>query len=259
MTDDQVWVTGVGGVIYRWDGSQWITMDVGGWYFTSIWGTSRNSVYFGGWAQTQHWNGSEFTDMSFSDHMKNGIYGNSDSHIFSVGVNGTIGHYDGTSWQLQDNPGQSDHPTLRIGEYNGIAASGVVAVTTWTGNTWNDQNEAVDQQSLFDTLPLGADLSSVPIEESTSLVFLEPGKPNPFRWVTNFSFSLPRSQTVVCGVYDVRGHLVRKLQNAFQTEGRHNLTWDGRDATGGTVSAGTYFLRLETGGQMHTQKLTLVH
>jgi len=257
-SDEHVWVPGVSGAIYRWDGTQWTTMNVGGWFFSSVWGTSENSLYFGGWGQTLHWDGDNFTFSSFSENQDYSIYGNSDSHVFSVGDNGDIGHFNGVSWQVQDNPGLASSPTKRIGEYNGIAASGVVAVTTWTGNTRNDENQAVDQQSMFDTLPLESDLSSVTIEEATSLVFLEPGRPNPFRCVTNFSFSLPRSQTVVCGVYDVRGHLVREIQDGFQTEGRHSLTWDGRDAFGGTVGAGTYFLRLETGGQRHTQKLTLV-
>jgi len=258
FADGQAWVAGLFGGIYHWDTEQWNTMDSGFVYLGSVWGPSNDSIYFGGMEKMLHWDGSTLSTIPLSGIYVFAVSGNSESNIFTVGQASKIFHYDGSSWQFLDNPGVEENPTLRIGEYNGVAASGVVAVTTWTGNVSDDQNEMVNQQSIFDTFSLDPNLVSVPIEDASSMVFLEPGQPNPFRWVTNFSFSLPRSQTVICGIYELRGHLVRELQSGDKTEGRHTLTWDGRDGYGNTVSGGVYFLRLETGGKMEVRKLTLV-
>jgi hypothetical protein len=37
------------------------------------------------------------------------------------------------------------------------------------------------------------------------------------------------------------------------------MTWDGRDATGSTLPAGVYFLRLETAGREEARKLMIRH
>ncbi len=258
FADGQAWVAGLFGGIYHWDAEQWNTLDSETVYLSSVWGASTDDIYFGGLEKMLHWDGSALSTIPLSGIFTSAVSGNSESNIFTVGRASKIFQFDGSSWQFLDNPGVVENPTLRIGEYNGVAASGVVAVTTWTGNISFDQDEPVNQQSMFDTFPLDPSLVSVPIEEASSMVFLEPGQPNPFRWVTNFSYSLPQSQAVTCGVYDVRGHLVRQLHSGGKTEGRHTLTWDGRDGTGNTVSGGVYFLKLETGGEMEVRKLTLV-
>ncbi len=158
---------------------------------------------------------------------------------------------------MQDNPGLPETPTYRIGEYNGVAASGTVALATFVGNRHGDEGQILGQQTIFDAHLLDG-ISSVPVEQATSIAFLEPGQPNPFRWITRVSYSLPKDQNVNCAIYDVRGHLVRELQLGAQESGEHTLTWDGRDKGGTTAAGGVYFLKLETGGKMHTQKLTLV-
>ena len=50
-------------------------------------------------------------------------------------------------------------------------------------------------------------------------------------------------------VYDAAGRLVRRLADGGCEAGVHPLGWDLRDAAGGRVSSGTYFLRVRADGR----------
>jgi YVTN family beta-propeller protein len=80
--------------------------------------------------------------------------------------------------------------------------------------------------------------------------------PNPFRGGTTFQFDLPEPQAVVFRVYAVDGTLVRTIADGrrFQA-GRHMLGWDGRDAAGRDAGNGVYFVRVQAGTWVTTQKV----
>jgi flagellar hook assembly protein FlgD len=63
---------------------------------------------------------------------------------------------------------------------------------------------------------------------------------------TSFAISVPRSQHVELGVYDVRGALVKTLVRGTIAPGRHVAAWDGRDGAGRPVAKGVYLVRLAT-------------
>ena len=71
-------------------------------------------------------------------------------------------------------------------------------------------------------------------------------------------FALPRETRVSLGVYDVSGRRVRQLASGAEAAGDHAIGWNLRDEAGRAVSAGLYFARLETEGQVLTQKLATV-
>ena len=48
------------------------------------------------------------------------------------------------------------------------------------------------------------------------------------------------------------------MDGEVRSAGRHEEVWDGRDAAGRTVAAGTYFYRMETEGFADTRSMTLV-
>jgi flagellar hook assembly protein FlgD len=56
-------------------------------------------------------------------------------------------------------------------------------------------------------------------------------------------------------IYDVSGRRVITLVDADLGAGIYNQAWDGRNAEGARVSAGTYFIRLDSNGQSVQQKL----
>ncbi len=77
--------------------------------------------------------------------------------------------------------------------------------------------------------------------------------PNPFNPTTTIPVSLGRDVHVKLAVYDVRGRLVRTLQDGYLAAGEHVFTFRG-DGLG----SGAYICRLETPAGIQTQRLTLI-
>ncbi|MEA3266940.1 MAG: T9SS type A sorting domain-containing protein [Candidatus Fermentibacteria bacterium] len=82
--------------------------------------------------------------------------------------------------------------------------------------------------------------------------------PNPFSAQTAISFGLPVSGNVRVNVFDMTGRLVTTIANEEMAAANHTIVWDGTDSNGLTVGAGVYFCRLETAGQVLTQKMLKV-
>ena len=76
--------------------------------------------------------------------------------------------------------------------------------------------------------------------------------PNPANRRATVRYALPDKQEVTLRLYDVLGRQVRTLVRKA-TEGPHEETLDVR-----TLSSGVYFLRLQSDGQVRTQKLTVM-
>ena len=87
---------------------------------------------------------------------------------------------------------------------------------------------------------------------------LEPPHPNPCNPRATITFDLPAAQSVRLGVYDLGGRLVRPLRAEIAEAGRHEVVWDGRDASGAAVPSGVYLCRLLTGTEALTRTLTVV-
>ena len=77
--------------------------------------------------------------------------------------------------------------------------------------------------------------------------------PNPFNPATTIRYELPFASHVSLTVFDVLGRQIRTLVNAFEQAGRYEVTFNAQG-----LSSGVYFYRLEAGGSVETQKLTIV-
>ena len=86
---------------------------------------------------------------------------------------------------------------------------------------------------------------------------LESARPNPFGRQAELSYGLPRGGRVRLDVYDVRGRRVASVVDRVDIAGWRSVVWDGRDRAGREVASGTYFLRLESGGQAQVGKVVL--
>jgi len=71
--------------------------------------------------------------------------------------------------------------------------------------------------------------------------------PNPFSERTTLRFTLPDRAPVRLAIYDVLGRRVTTLLDRPAASGTHRIPWDGTDAAGRRVAAGTYVAHLETG------------
>jgi subtilisin family serine protease len=82
---------------------------------------------------------------------------------------------------------------------------------------------------------------------------LAQNEPNPFRPATTIAYAVPRRGSVQLSVFDVTGHLVRKLVGEVQAAGHYQVSWDGRDMAGRRAVSGVYFYRLVTGDVTETR------
>lgn len=82
--------------------------------------------------------------------------------------------------------------------------------------------------------------------------------PNPFNPSTVISYQLSGVSEIELRIFDVTGRLIRTLVNARQPAGFHEVSWDGRDAQGLSVTSGVYLYRLETARTAHGGKMILL-
>ncbi len=89
--------------------------------------------------------------------------------------------------------------------------------------------------------------TSVPDETAVTALALSPASPNPFAGRTRIAFALPAAGDVSIELYDAAGRRVTAVFQGRLPGGEHEVSWDGRDASGHEVAAGIYFVRLMHG------------
>ncbi|MCP4582489.1 MAG: T9SS type A sorting domain-containing protein [candidate division Zixibacteria bacterium] len=82
--------------------------------------------------------------------------------------------------------------------------------------------------------------------------------PNPFNPSTVIQFSLPRLSKVEIEVYNILGQTVCNLVNEEKPAGQYQVTWNGRDNSGKTVSSGLYFYKIKTDSFTSSKKMILL-
>lgn len=82
--------------------------------------------------------------------------------------------------------------------------------------------------------------------------------PNPFNPSTSISFALSEPARVELKVYNILGQEVKSLLNNQEAAGAHQVVWDGKDASGKSVSSGIYLYKLVTPSFVETKKMTLM-
>ncbi len=160
--------------------------------------------------------------------------------------------------------------------FNGIDKTGAVNVAstggwqTWTTLSMNVSLAAGTQVMRFAPTISGFNVnwleltpnwtSAAPeVPGAGAAAVLRPCHPNPFNPSTTISYELAAPADVTLAVYDMAGKLVRMLVAGEPVAvGAHELTWNGRDDAGLAAPAGVYFCRLEAGGVVQAQRMTLL-
>ncbi len=101
-------------------------------------------------------------------------------------------------------------------------------------------------------------VSTIEVKERLVKFTLNQNYPNPFNPSTVISFEISNIQKVSLKVYDNQGRFVRSLLNNTMHVGRHEISWDGRNNQGESVSAGVYYYMLQTASFNQTKKMTFV-
>lgn len=91
---------------------------------------------------------------------------------------------------------------------------------------------------------------------------LRPNYPNPFNPETTIRFEVPADPAsngkIALTIYNNLGMAVRSLVSGSVQPGIHTVKWDGRNDRGDQMASGIYFLRLQAGSFVQTQKMLLV-
>jgi hypothetical protein len=105
-----------------------------------------------------------------------------------------------------------------------------------------------------------SEIQSQSIEIGTKIpsISLLQNYPNPFKTSTELVFQIPEPARIDLKVYNILGQEVVTLVDEVKPEGAHNITWDGRDASGQRLSSGIYFYRLKTDNFTQTRKMVLI-
>ena len=82
--------------------------------------------------------------------------------------------------------------------------------------------------------------------------------PNPFNPKTRIFFVLDHSGSATLKIYDVSGKTIAQFDLGLLDAGQHELSWDGRDRAGETVSSGVYFYELNALGLKQARRMILV-
>jgi len=109
--------------------------------------------------------------------------------------------------------------------------------------------------SIFDcsdAIPVTPSPKTDPIPSTFSLS----AYPNPFNPTTTLTFTLPHASNVTLDVFDINGRNVtnhQPLVTSHYEAGTHTTTFDGSN-----LSSGIYFVRLQAGEYINTQKVVLL-
>jgi hypothetical protein len=112
----------------------------------------------------------------------------------------------------------------------------------------------VDDVSLYKVDP-ATDAEPMPGAKG---ITLHQNVPNPFNPVTKIAFELEKAGNVDLSVYDVSGRLVATLLQEQMGEGSHEVTWNGKTASGVTAATGVYFYVLKTDTEMASKRMVLL-
>jgi len=82
--------------------------------------------------------------------------------------------------------------------------------------------------------------------------------PNPFNPETSIKFALNEAGNVRIDVFNTKGQHVRTVVNEHLEAAYHSVVWDGKDASGVSVSSGVYFYKMDAGKYTSIKKMILM-
>jgi len=82
--------------------------------------------------------------------------------------------------------------------------------------------------------------------------------PNPFNPTTTLRLAMADDSAVNLVIYDIGGREVRQLFSGELKAGYHDIIWDGTNDTGGKVTSGVYFARMQHDTLVKTIKMMML-
>lgn len=103
------------------------------------------------------------------------------------------------------------------------------------------------------------DLLSITLDAAPEATVLKPAYPNPFNPSTKIQYELAENSSVTLKVVDILGRHVQTLvPGENKSAGSYSVHWNSRSDQGLDVPSGVYFLVMQAGAIVKTQKVMLV-
>ena len=77
--------------------------------------------------------------------------------------------------------------------------------------------------------------------------------PNPFNPITTIEYEMPKNGNVNVSIYNVKGELVEKLVDGYNTSGKYSIQWNPQN-----MSSGQYFYQISVDEFVQTKKMVIL-
>ena len=184
---------------------------------------------------------------TMTGNMEMGYYGGSSPHYSVDHIAATAGEI---IFMCEQEIGRMVYQ--QAGNYKVISSSVVMGALA-NGDSLNLKPYFMAEM-IFDFLDYDPTVS---IDETNASIASSGSFPNPFSTKTLISYDLADACPVKLSVYDMQGRLVKKLVDAYQDQGRQNISWDATTEDGARVKPGMYLYRIQSGKSVVTGKMTV--
>ena len=114
---------------------------------------------------------------------------------------------------------------------------GQIAIFTLT----NGSNDVLHQGfwvPWYDSTDIGVDDNPISLSDHLG------NYPNPFSSFTTVKYTLPGNSFVILKIFDNVGRMKKLLVREVQSQGQHEIIWDGKDENGIDCASGSYIYEL---------------
>lgn len=157
--------------------------------------------------------------------------------------------------QLREVTGQTGYNSQNLDQHFGLADAAVAdsVVIDWPSGVRDTWRAVPADQWMRLTEGGATPVVPTPSGSVHQRIELGPAQPNPSRDWAALTFRLADAADVRLELFDVRGRLVKVMLSEHLEAGDHRFLYKADPAT----PAGTYFVRLEAGGVVRTEKIVL--
>jgi hypothetical protein len=179
------------------------------------------------------WDGGRWTQLGSQQPWLRDLVAYSDSLYVATGGNPSLSRWDGSVWAPMAGAPVSGDPRRMMTE----------ALSVSDGNLWvGGQFSSAGSYAACNIARYGPESSG----EARKTALHVAARPNPFSDETAILFELARPLQTQVTIHAVDGRRLRTLWDGVSGPGPRMIWWDGRDAGGHALPAGTYWARAAT-------------
>jgi len=142
--------------------------------------------------------------------------------------------------------GEGDLFEITLSPKSGVASSGILKtdISYIRFNEMKAQEVGIEKRN-----------SSVSVVSANSISKIFP---NPFNPLVNIEYALQSSRDIQISVFDIKGRMIKILDQGLKSAGNHRIQWKGKDSRNRTMASGVYVVQLRGKNFIKESKLYLL-